>query len=75
MEVAKEWLTVILKDSLAGDSYFHPVRHISTQLWNLNIPVKGSVSRDLRWVLLYINGKLSVRPIIVSQKILSLLKG
>ena len=34
---------------------------------------KGSVSRDLRWVLLYINGKLSLRPFISSQKILSLL--
>ena len=38
-------------------------------------PIKGSVSRDLRWVLLYINGKLSLSPIIASQKILSLLKG
>ena len=35
--------------------------------------VKGSVSRGLRWVLLYINGKLSLRPIIASKKILSLL--
>ena len=31
---------------------------------------KGSVSQDLRWVLLYINGKLSLRPIIASQKFL-----
>ena len=30
--------------------------------------VKGSVSRDLRWVLLYINGKLSLRPITALQK-------
>ena len=37
--------------------------------------LKGSVSRDFRWVLLYINGKLSLRPIIASHKILSLLKG
>ena len=38
-------------------------------------PVKGSVSRVLRWVLLYINPKLFLRPIIVSHKILTLLKG
>ena len=28
---------------------------------------KGSVSRDLRWVLLYINGKLFLRPIIAEN--------
>ena len=37
--------------------------------------VKGSVSWILRWVLIYINGNLSLRPIIASNKILSLLKG
>ena len=37
--------------------------------------IKGSVSRDLRWVLLYTNRNLSLRPFIGSQKILSLLKG
>ena len=37
--------------------------------------LKGSVSRVLRWVLLYINGKLFSRPIIALHKILTLLKG
>ena len=37
--------------------------------------VKGSVSRVLRWVLLYIIQKLFSRPIIASHKILTLLKG
>ena len=37
--------------------------------------VKGSVSQILRWVLLYINRKLSFRPIIASNKIVKLLKG
>ena len=37
--------------------------------------VKGSVSRDLRWVLLNIYRKLSLRPIIALHKILILLKG
>ena len=36
---------------------------------------KGSVSQILRWVLLYINWKLSLRPIIASNNISSLLKG
>ena len=36
---------------------------------------KGSVPWDLRWVLLYIIPKLSLRPIIALHKILSLLKG
>ena len=40
-----------------------------------NFSLKGSVSRILRWVLLYINRKLSVRPIIALNKILILLKG
>ena len=35
----------------------------------------GSVSQILKWVLQYINRKLSLRPIIASNKILSLLKG
>ena len=30
----------------------------------LKYTIKGSVSQDLRWVLLYINRKLSLRPII-----------
>ena len=34
--------------------------------------LKGSVSRVLRWVLLYINRKLSLRTIIASHNILSL---
>ena len=38
-------------------------------------PVKGSVSRVLRWVLLYINQKLFSRPIIAFHKILTFLKG
>jgi len=37
--------------------------------------VKGSVSRVLRWVLLYIIQKLFSRPIIASHKILTFLKG
>ena len=37
--------------------------------------LKGSVSRVLRWVLLYINQKLFSRPIIALHKILILLKG
>ena len=37
--------------------------------------IKGSVSRVLRWVLLYIIQKLFSRPIIASHKILTLLKG
>ena len=37
--------------------------------------LKGSVSRVLRWVLLYINQKLFSRPIIASHKILTFLKG
>ena len=50
------------------------MKHIS--ILHLKISIfKGSVSRDLRWVLLYINRNLSLRPIIGSQKILSLLKG
>ena len=36
---------------------------------------KGSVSRVLRWVLLYIIQKLFSRPIIASHKILTFLKG
>ena len=44
-------------------------------LWEAMIGLKGSVSRDLRWVFLYINRKLSLRPIIAWHKILSLLKG
>ena len=36
---------------------------------------KGSVSRDLRWVLLNINGNLSLRPIIASHNILTFFKG
>ena len=36
---------------------------------------KGSVSRVLRWVLLYINWKLFSRSIIASHKILTFLKG
>ena len=42
-------------------------------LWKFQIDslqIKGSVSQDLRWVLLYINGKLSLRPIIASHNIL-----
>ncbi len=37
--------------------------------------LKGSVSRVLRWVLLYINQKLSLRPFIASHKIFDSLKG
>ena len=37
--------------------------------------IKGSVSRVLRWVLLYIIQKLFSRPIIASHKILTFLKG
>ena len=44
------------------------IRHIA------DLSFKGSVSRILRWILLYINRKLSLRPII-GHKILSLLKG
>ena len=40
----------------------------------LNV-IKGSVSRVLRWVLLYIIRKLFSRPIIASHKILTFLKG
>ena len=40
-----------------------------------NKDFKGSVSLVLRWVLLYMNGKLFLRPIIASHKILTLLKG
>ena len=36
---------------------------------------KGSASRVLRWVLLYIIQKLFSRPIIASHKILTFLKG
>jgi len=36
---------------------------------------KSHATVPLRWVLLYINGKLSLRPIIASQEMLSLLKG
>ena len=45
------------------------IRHV------LKHAFKGSVSRILRWVLLNINRKLSLRPIIALNKILSLLKG
>ena len=38
-------------------------------------PFKGTVSRDLRWVLLYINRKLFSRAIVAHHKILILLKG
>jgi len=38
-------------------------------------PFKGSVSRVLRWVLLYINQKLFSRPFIAAHKILTFLKG
>jgi len=37
--------------------------------------LKGSVSRVLRWVLLYIIQKLFSRPIIALHKILTFLKG
>ena len=37
--------------------------------------LKGSVSRVLRWVLLYINRKFFSRPIIASHKILTFIKG
>ena len=37
--------------------------------------LKGSVSRVLRWVLLYINQKLFLRPIVTSHKIFTFLKG
>ena len=36
---------------------------------------KGSVSRILRWVLLYISQKLSLRPFSASHKIFNSLKG
>ena len=36
---------------------------------------KGTVSRDLKWVLLYINRKLFSRAIVAHHKILILLKG
>ena len=36
---------------------------------------KGTVSRDLRWVLLYINWKLFSRAIVAHHKMLILLKG
>jgi len=36
---------------------------------------KGSISRILRWVLLFIDRKAFSRPILASHKILSLLKG
>ena len=39
------------------------------------VTFKGSVSRMLRWVLFYVNQKLSLRPIIASHKILILVKG
>ena len=45
------------------------------KMFSLFSTFKGSVSQILRWVLLYINRKLSLRPIITSTKILSLLKG
>ena len=38
-------------------------------------PFKGSVSRGLSWVLLYINQKLFSRPIIALHNILTFLKG
>jgi len=37
--------------------------------------LKRTVSRDLRWVLLYINRKLFSRAIVAHRKILILLKG
>ena len=39
------------------------------------IIIKGSVSRVLRWVLLYIIQKLFSRPILTSHKIFTFLKG
>ena len=35
----------------------------------VNWPFKGTVSRDLRWVLLYINRKLFSRAIVAHNKI------
>ena len=49
--------------------------HSSTHICFCYSEFKGSVSRILRWVLLYINRRLSLRPIIASHKIVSLLKG
>ena len=49
---------------------FHLVQPISVGRGLL----KGSVSRILRWVLLYINRKLSLRFLFTSHKILSLLQ-
>ena len=37
--------------------------------------IKGTVSRDLRWILLYINRKLFARAIVAHHKMLILLKG
>ena len=39
------------------------------------MPLKGTVSRELRWVLQYINQKLFSRAIVAHHKILILLKG
>ena len=38
------------------------------------VPIKGTVSRELRPMLLYIIGKLFSRPIVASLKIFILLK-
>jgi len=58
-----------LKKELSIDTTFDPCYF----LWDS--PFKGSVSRVLRWVLLYIIQKLFSRPIIASYKILTILKG
>jgi len=52
------------------------LRNRRVQYGTLTTPtIKGTVSRDLRWVLLDINRKLFSRAIVAYHKILILFKG
>jgi len=61
---------ILIQANIIKQFSYNPVARI-----NMVQSFKGSVSQILRWVLLYINRKLSLRPIIALLKILSLLKG
>ena len=70
------------QDDIGHEAPTSKLSHMVTQIagkneFNLSLwcPFKGTVSRDLRWVLLYINRKLFSRAIVAHHTILILLKG
>ena len=73
--LVEEVLLFSCGDCIGGTA--HPFSPLLLQGGNPHIEkfFKGTVSRELRWVLLYINQKLFSWAIVAHQKILILIKG